>query len=381
MLSSLAADRKRLAEIDSKILEIGDDGPDSELRLERELTQKRLDDYKYPVLTLPDETILEIFLQLLPVYPVCPPRTGLGSPTLLSHICSQWRKIALASPGLWRGMAVLLCRHPKFAERRRRQMDLTDTWLVRSRSLPLSLDIISKDLYGEIDGPGLYEGVVAQIHRWEHVRMSSDIIGMGVFNDLLPSLRSVRLLDGDAEEYPRNTAFKQAPLLRALSGSSSLLLYATLPWSQLTSLALEGFYPHFVPILRKTPNLLHCELQINDTWDLPCEPFRIQLLRLTSLVLKGPWCFPMSRQSTHELMRSISTPALRRLTVAASILGAYPRSSTPALATFISNSEDCELEELNVVYEGCGADRDCDCESEYRHKFPAISNIFVGGFR
>ncbi|KAK7055874.1 hypothetical protein R3P38DRAFT_3253841 [Favolaschia claudopus] len=379
MLSSLEADRKRLAEIDSKILEIGDDGPDSELCLERELTQKRLDDYKYPVLTLPDETILEIFLQLLPVYPVSPPRTGLGSPTLLSHICSQWRNVALATPRLWRGIPVLLYRHPKSAERRRRQMDLTNTWLVRSRSLPLSLDIISKGLKGVIDGPGLYEGVVAQIHRWEHVRMSSDIIGMGVFNDPLPSLRSVRLkLDGNDEEYPRNTVFKQAPLLRALSGSSSLLLYATLPWSQLTSLALEGFYPHFVPILRKTPNLLHCELQINDTWDLPCDPFRIQLLRLTSLVLKGPWCFPMSRQSTHELMRSISTPALRRLTVAASILGAYPRSSTPALATFISNSEDCELEELNVVYEQGGADP--DCESEYRREFPAISNIFVGGF-
>ncbi|KAJ7641164.1 hypothetical protein FB45DRAFT_712335, partial [Roridomyces roridus] len=57
-----------------------------------------------PVLTLPNEITSEIFVHFLPPYPVCPPMTGLDSPTSLTHICRQWREIALATPKLWRAI-------------------------------------------------------------------------------------------------------------------------------------------------------------------------------------------------------------------------------------------------------------------------------------
>ncbi|KAJ7780860.1 hypothetical protein DFH07DRAFT_696173, partial [Mycena maculata] len=59
---------------------------------ERHVVQEQLDAYKYPVLTLPDEIVSEIFLDCLPV---C------RSPMKLGQICSQWRDIAVSSPTLW----------------------------------------------------------------------------------------------------------------------------------------------------------------------------------------------------------------------------------------------------------------------------------------
>ncbi|KAJ7252245.1 hypothetical protein C8J57DRAFT_1520084 [Mycena rebaudengoi] len=69
-------------------------------RCERDKFQSRLDDYKYPVLTLPAEITSEIFIHFLPIYPLRPPPTGLLSPALLGQICRKWRDVALGTPRL-----------------------------------------------------------------------------------------------------------------------------------------------------------------------------------------------------------------------------------------------------------------------------------------
>ncbi|KAJ7113015.1 hypothetical protein C8R44DRAFT_552140, partial [Mycena epipterygia] len=71
------------------------------LRNECRMAQARLDAHVYPVLTLPDEIVSEIFVGTLPEYPLSPPVYGLLSPTSLSQICHQWREIALSTPMLW----------------------------------------------------------------------------------------------------------------------------------------------------------------------------------------------------------------------------------------------------------------------------------------
>ncbi|KAJ6479467.1 hypothetical protein C8R47DRAFT_1019155, partial [Mycena vitilis] len=57
-----------------------------------------------PVLTLPTETISEIFIQFFPSYPSRPPLTGNLSPRLLTQICRSWRQIALTTPSIWRAI-------------------------------------------------------------------------------------------------------------------------------------------------------------------------------------------------------------------------------------------------------------------------------------
>ncbi|KAJ6577973.1 hypothetical protein B0H19DRAFT_1122031 [Mycena capillaripes] len=98
MLAGLEADRVRVAQLEAQILHL--ERSLSELRIEQSLTQERLDSYTYPVLTLPNEIISEIFIHFLPTYPFCPPLTGVLSPTILTHIFRRLREIALGTPVL-----------------------------------------------------------------------------------------------------------------------------------------------------------------------------------------------------------------------------------------------------------------------------------------
>ncbi|KAJ7871875.1 hypothetical protein B0H14DRAFT_2191835, partial [Mycena olivaceomarginata] len=89
-----------------------------------------------PVLTLPNEIVAEIFIRVLPVYPRCPPLTGILSPISLTHICRLWREIAISTPVLWRAVAleydVEVSSQP--------QAHIIDLWLERSGSCLLSIN-------------------------------------------------------------------------------------------------------------------------------------------------------------------------------------------------------------------------------------------------
>ncbi|KAJ7917678.1 hypothetical protein B0H13DRAFT_2657737, partial [Mycena leptocephala] len=68
MLTNLDADRSRVADISAQILDL--ERSISALRIEKTQAQERLDSYKYPVLTLPNEIVSEIFIHFLPPYPL-----------------------------------------------------------------------------------------------------------------------------------------------------------------------------------------------------------------------------------------------------------------------------------------------------------------------
>ncbi|KAK7033404.1 hypothetical protein R3P38DRAFT_3186940 [Favolaschia claudopus] len=137
MLKSLESDRALLIENDAQILEIEAQISEphsaiSALHAEKQPAQQRLDSYKYPVLTLPNEIVGEIFLDFLPPYPEPPPLLGEDSPTILTHICRQWREIALTTPALWRSIDL----RDVSVEA---ATSLACSWLERSGCLPLSL--------------------------------------------------------------------------------------------------------------------------------------------------------------------------------------------------------------------------------------------------
>ncbi|KAJ7641206.1 hypothetical protein FB45DRAFT_1053774 [Roridomyces roridus] len=126
------------------------------LQLERETFQQRLDAYKYPVLTLPNEITSEIFVVFLPPYPDCPPLRGLYSPTTLTHICSRWREIALA----------------------------TERW----QHVRLELQAEEVAL---IEGPmPLLESLYLAVDEWDYIHPAASASGF-------PRLRSVSLDDAD----------------------------------------------------------------------------------------------------------------------------------------------------------------------------------------
>ncbi|KAJ7641151.1 hypothetical protein FB45DRAFT_1124595, partial [Roridomyces roridus] len=134
-----AADRSRIVTIDAEVQEL--EKRLHLLRVERDECHKRLNEYKYPVLVLPNEIISEIFVHTLPLYPACPPLTGPASPIPLTHICRRWREIGVSTPQLWRAICFISRGQCIRREQTREQTKVVRTWLNRSGSCPLSIQI------------------------------------------------------------------------------------------------------------------------------------------------------------------------------------------------------------------------------------------------
>ncbi|KAJ7659759.1 hypothetical protein DFH06DRAFT_1130512 [Mycena polygramma] len=188
------------------------------------LLQDRLEAYTYPVLTLPNEIVSEIFLNFLPNYPICPPLIGPLSPSRLCHICRKWRDIAIHTPALWRAISWPPHRNSGFNPY---PQGVFSAWLERSASCPLSITLVE-------DGSTylLTRKIIDYCARWEHVEVT------------FSSHASV------ATEFFRNTALP-LPLLRTLkfrAYSSSLPTRSFLVASSLRKLELEFYAPRDLPM-------------------------------------------------------------------------------------------------------------------------------------
>ncbi|KAJ7320799.1 hypothetical protein DFH08DRAFT_387418 [Mycena albidolilacea] len=224
MLNALAADRARIADLDAQIRDL--ERSLSVLRSEKSAVQERLDSYKYPVLTLPNEIVCEIFVHFLPPYPICPPPTDPLSPILLTHICRGWREIALASPVLWRAIHIS------------GNDDLVSTFLSRSVLRPLSIHLNEwrqpfDDLAQDFLAP-----LLPHCARLEYLTLRlSACFGSPRIDAAMPLLQRIDLALDNHSESPL-VVLRQAPLLRAAVLNDYAAASTALPWAQLTSLTL-----------------------------------------------------------------------------------------------------------------------------------------------
>ncbi|KAJ6472711.1 hypothetical protein C8R47DRAFT_1199871 [Mycena vitilis] len=339
MLSALEADRARVAEIDAEIIQL--QHLLSALRDEKEPAQRRLESYKYPVLTLPNEIVAEIFIHFLPRYPKCPPITGIYSPNVLAQICSQWREIALATPALWRAVALCMssskdmCRTKREYISLERQLQASDIWLDRSLYSPLSVQIISDD--GERRAPETFVAMLQHQARWEHLKLSFVECSLPATEDVMLSLRGLHLKR--RKSGPGIFALRDAPLLRTVIIDTDDIASVALPWTQLTSITLRTLTSsECLRILRQTPALVHCRLDL--VFDSETDQLGIALPRLKSLALDHPWNEP----SRAGFLKRFIVPALQSLHTSQQILEPNPIQS---LASFISRC-GCKLQELHV---------------------------------
>ncbi|KAJ7629634.1 hypothetical protein DFH06DRAFT_1338054 [Mycena polygramma] len=360
MLAALHADRLRVAELQKQILQL--EHSLSELRIQQSQTQERLYSYKYPVLTLPNEIMSEIFLQFLPPYPHFPPLAGLSSPTILTQICRQWREIALATPELW---GVISSLDEYDAEWEAQMFRL---WLERSRCCPLRLRLGTDQTWAS---DKFVEIVVPHRARWQHLKidLGNEGVDSCIFGSPMPLLRHLELMVEDAspdmvdDASPYIIAFHEAPLLSTVALNDSATLRILLPWAQLRSLTLLGVLPsHCFPILVQTPSLLHCELRV--CFEASGDPeigTDITLARLKSLVLADLGAKPLT-----DLLATLIVPALRSLRIPQHLLAPNPIDS---LTAFISKSR-CTPEELDLT------GRTLMPRKSYRQAFPSLKLSF-----
>ncbi|KAF8126112.1 hypothetical protein K438DRAFT_1891089, partial [Mycena galopus ATCC 62051] len=221
MLAHLAADRALVTDIDAKILDL--ERSIFALRTEKQLVQERLNSYKYPVLTLPNELTVEIFIHFLPPYPDYSLFTGHDSPTLLAQVCRQWREIALETPTLWRAMS------------------LSDP----------------NDIDDELHASEILAAVVPHRTRWEYLDLDLSPSHIAIIQGPMPLLCCLDLTLDDG-----TISFREAPSLRSITLRATPPSKIAFPLQQITSLTLH-----------LTSNLVHCELSIH----------AIELPRLESL--------------------------------------------------------------------------------------------------
>ncbi|KAJ7151248.1 hypothetical protein C8R46DRAFT_495856 [Mycena filopes] len=357
-MSHLEADRALASELQAQIEDL--ERALSALRAEKAVVQDRLDSYKYPVLTLPNELVSEIFIHFLPPYPDCSPMIGVLSPTNLTQICREWREIALATPMLWNAIDLTSHSVPSRSNaflglevRAIPDLDQFDTWLSRSGCCPISLTI-----GGELGFS------LAQSARWETLRVSLRRPPFPMIATAMPALRHLDIAIDHSGVRSEPTIFGEAPLLRSVVLNDHASTMVILPWAQLTSLHLKRVYPsECVPVLQQTPNLIHCHLSvvpdIEDAWPA------VTLLQLESLVLlpeisaDDDW----DPEIAPGYLDTLVVPALRRLQIA------EIKDAIACLTSFLTKP-GCDPREILI-----SGDRSISA-SAYRRAFPSIQLSF-----
>jgi hypothetical protein len=360
MLSSLEADRVRVAELEAQILDL--ERAVTALRIEQAIAQERLDSYRYPVLTLPNEIISEIFVQFLPMYSGFPPLTGILSPTLLTQICCKWREIALGTPLLWNAIELTPENHIHLE----RQVEIAHTWLGRSRCCPLSLDLEFID-EAQANFSHVLTIVVPHRTRLEYLLLYISPTYLPTIEGPMPLLWQLSLIL-EHSTFASVVTFREVPLLRTVILNGAATSSVILPWAQLTSLTLLFVSPdQCTSILKQTSSLVECEVKVRFVTGnhQPGPDIIITLPRLESF--KVTLIDPPDDLETSYLETFIF-PALIYLKIAGRLLGSNPIDS---LTSFISKSS-CKLQEMSITGETSIG------EDSYREAFPSIPLLCFG---
>ncbi|KAJ7019297.1 hypothetical protein C8F04DRAFT_1148161 [Mycena alexandri] len=348
MCAHLQGDRIRAAELDAQITDL--ENALSALRAQKAVVQERLDSFTYPVLTIPNELIAEIF--------VCLPRMLSRQEEFLlinlTHVCRKWRDIALSTPTLWRSISLYFGRNNPAA----REVRKLEIWLSRSGCCPISVQII-------IDNP-LSEYKLSSAHcaRWEVLKISLPSSHLPITEASMPLLRQLDLTVDDNPVTSNLVLSGNMPLLRSVILNDCAANSVTLPWAQLTSLALHGVYPcECTPILQQTPNLIHCRLFLFEGGDNTSND--TTLPHLESLVLAAF----SGGDTVKGYEETFIVPALRKL----DILERFLEDPVNSLTSFISKS-GCQLEKVTI-----GGQRYISGDV-YRTAFPSIEFSFTGEY-
>ncbi|KAJ7507061.1 hypothetical protein B0H11DRAFT_1970064, partial [Mycena galericulata] len=343
------------------------------LREERDLLQGRLDAYTYPVLTLPNEIVAEIFIHFLPVYPDCPPVLGPRSPIALSQICRKWRDIALSTPLLWRAFEVNV--DTESASDCDQILSLLGPWLERSGSCPLSVKIqVEYNVVKKVVALAFFKAILRHRARWEHLNLKTPSLrrrkGYPPIGTL-PLLRTLTMnsMSHFAEVIGTDSArYFKAPQLRRVSLKYSYGPFFNtdiLPWAQLTVLTVFSLRPHqCAAVLNQAVNLVHCRVRI--FYDDPPENLIFDLSQ-TSITLHHLKTLTLSAISTPSpgFLDVLTLPALRILRIAEPFIWPDP---IPTLASFVSRS-GCTLEQLSVT-EATLSER-----GSFRNALPSIASF------
>ncbi|KAJ7479787.1 hypothetical protein FB451DRAFT_1449102 [Mycena latifolia] len=300
---------------------------------ERSSCQALLDDYKYPVLSLPHEITSEIFTKFLPVHL---PAVGPLSTSFLCRICRTWQDVTLSTPSLWSAIRLNLDegdRHPQ-------QLRILKTWLERSKNCPLSVALECQEEQ-ELDTSAFVEAIVPHSTRWEDMMIVLPLEELCLVQGDMPRLR--QLTYGPYTDLVQEVlvaepviAFDRAPnMTNAVLSTCFNPFVIILPWSQLTILVGCLYDREIVEVLRHTTSLARCSLSLPVSNRLT-EPTMVPpLLHLTTLCIS---LHGAGVCTSALLFDALTLPALQFIQLDERVLGGDPERTIQAFISFVFRS-------------------------------------------
>lgn len=279
-----------------------------------------------PIQDLPNELISQIFEQY--AHGPCPTTNSDRQPWYLGHICSRWRKVALATPNLWNFFVLpLYYLHP-----------------TKSPSLEPTLELLRRTGNSPISCSFRHPRYsISMFIKWGFTFLSQHasllrcltidcVNGSSLLEDIsgvsLVSLEtldmSLYMVDSEfAYETTPKTLFNESPNLRRVLARVKThhytyidLLSLGLPWDQLTHLHLSGTgggsYRSVYTVLSQCSSLVDCSLSIprDRCWgDTEVDPITLPHLGTLKIIYD-------TYGGTGQFLRYIICPSLKRLTVA-----------------------------------------------------------------
>jgi hypothetical protein len=299
---------------------------------------------------LPAELLSEIFMHTLPPFDEFLSPSKLRPPMLLTRICRRWREVVVGTPNLWcRLFSGFMSSHHR---RRKREAFCYNTWLKRSRGLPLSLALTC------CPDPltGLLQPYTNQISslRIVYCAATRDLL----LNDL-PALQVLtvdRAVDRHIGVFRYGGSVAARSILNhsftlhslKVSGPSFIFYLADFDpfknsrWPHLTHIEITVRQQNvLLRLLQQAPNLSSAKISILLEYKAMHPPLPVEPCTHTKLQLLHINC-PRVLPSLPNLLDALSLPGLREF-MAGSVWTRWPHNEFKA---FLARSK-CPLELLN----------------------------------
>ncbi|KAK6969658.1 hypothetical protein R3P38DRAFT_2587449 [Favolaschia claudopus] len=318
--------------------------------------ESRLAAVVYPISKLPFEITSSIFTHCLPNEGHVVPSSS-DAPLSLSHVCHQWREIALATSTLWTSLHV---------DANTVVPGLLETWFPRAKERPLSLivgGLYRSHLNYVSSNMGRFRDLNIRLDYTDETLHSSN---NGAFS-MLSHLASVQ-----ATEEGIWNCLQNRPPLREFQILSSNLLYISLdyhsPRSTLTHLEISAHISNamFLKLLYHFPTLSH----------IKCHP-DIQPASVLDVDQDIAETFPnllsLGLPSTCAALRLLKLPNLTSLE-----LRQLAYSARLDVTAFLLRSK-CRISCLRVSLVGFDENENCGETAELLSLFPSVSSLEIVG--
>ncbi|KAJ7176180.1 hypothetical protein C8R43DRAFT_555315 [Mycena crocata] len=368
--TSMSETRKRIETLDLQISAL--ETALRDCKAERRSLKTYLNGYIYPVLTLPNELVSEIFVQSLSPASARLSEAGRDSPLFLGHICHTWRQIAISTPSLW--TQIVLAASPTAAES---HLNLLDIWLTRSRDCPISLAIVDVG-NAPFSMHRFVEAILPHCMRWKELMLFIPGDDLQRVTGEFPLLHTLSVgqtdLAGTMDTPCPVKMYYDSPKLEKLVIHTAVRLADfSFRWENMTSIVLRAVFAssELADVLRAAVNVTVLTLQLVSSPDeeaITTFPSIPPLLHLRTLEL----CHPLQGDPLFtpemQLIDKFTLPALRLLRISEQ----YGQHSPVQPICDLLSRSSCPLKLLRVEIR-----RATMSESYYRGHLPTVGEIVL----